>query len=80
HCPEPIDDDEKVLQKEEEEKYIRGRVAFVEEDPGRQRITGSFNPIDVGEWSDQVYVKPTQVFFAAIAKRDLEAVKAILDE
>ena len=36
---------------------------------------GSFNPIDVGKWSHQVYVKQTEVFFAA---KNLSVVKYIL--
>ncbi|KAF8987599.1 hypothetical protein BDQ17DRAFT_1334968 [Cyathus striatus] len=80
HCPEPVDEDEKVLQKEEDMHYIRGRISFMEENPGRQSITGSFNPIDVGEWSEQVYIKPMHKLFAAIARKDLESVKLILDE
>jgi ankyrin repeat protein len=43
---------------------------FIQDDPGRQTLSGSFNPIDVGEWSEQVYIGPTERFFAAIAKND----------
>jgi ankyrin repeat protein len=53
---------------------------FVEENPGRQSISGSFNPIDVGEWSDQVYIKPTQQLFSAIASHDRAAVQKVLQE
>jgi len=42
----------------------------MQENPGRQIITGSFNPIDVGEWSTQVYIEPTERLFAAIAAHD----------
>lgn len=52
----------------------------MEENPGRQSMTGSFNPIDVGEWSEQVYIKQTEHFFIAIAAKDLEAVKAHLKD
>lgn len=41
-------------------------------------MTGSFKPIDEGEWSDQVYVKPTQQLFTAIAAHDREMVKQLL--
>ncbi|RXW22626.1 hypothetical protein EST38_g3223 [Candolleomyces aberdarensis] len=75
HCPEPIDDDEKELIAKEEDQYIIGRIKFIEENPGRQTMTGSFNPIDVGEWSEQVYVKETENFFAAVSRNDLEAVR-----
>ncbi|KDR74215.1 hypothetical protein GALMADRAFT_123653 [Galerina marginata CBS 339.88] len=80
NCPKPIDDDEKALQKEEDENYIRDRIQFIEENPGRQSMTGSFNPIDVGEWSEQVYMKPTQQLFAAIAAHDRAAVQKLLGE
>ena len=43
-------------------------------------MSGSFNPIDDGEWSGQVYVKPTQKIFAAIAARDRDAVQNLLQE
>ena len=43
-------------------------------------MSGSFNPIDDGEWTEQVYVKPTQKLFAAIAARDRDAVQNLLRE
>ncbi|KAG5643246.1 hypothetical protein DXG03_001296 [Asterophora parasitica] len=80
-CPEPIDADERKLQEEEDDTHIRGRISFIKEDPGRQSITGSFNPIDVGEWSAQVYIGETEHFFAAIIARDSDAIsKLIKDE
>jgi ankyrin repeat protein len=45
-------------------------VRFVEEDPGRQSISGSFNPIDEGEWSESAYIQPMAKFFGAISKND----------
>ncbi|KAF7333042.1 Ankyrin repeat protein [Mycena venus] len=80
NCPVPIDEDERKLQAEEDEGYIRGRISFVEEDPGRQTLSGSFNPIDVGEWSAQVYIGPTERFFAAIAAHDRAGVARMLGE
>ena len=53
---------------------------FIEENPGRQTMSGSFNPIDDGEWSEQVYVKPTQKLFAAIAARDRDAAQNFIRE
>jgi ankyrin repeat protein len=53
---------------------------FIEEDPGRQTMSGSFNPIDDGEWSEQVYVKPTQKLFAAIAAHDRDAAQKLIQE
>ena len=43
-------------------------------------MSGSFNPIDDGEWREQVYVKPTQKLFAAIAARDRNAVQNLIQE
>ena len=43
-------------------------------------MSGSFNPIDDGEWSEQVYVKPTQKLFAAIAARDRDAAQNLIRE
>ncbi|KAF5369314.1 hypothetical protein D9758_002726 [Tetrapyrgos nigripes] len=78
HCPQPIDADERKLQEEEDKQYIRGRISFVEEDPGRQSMSGSFNPIDDQEWSEQVYVGPTPQFFSEIVSGNRDAVKAMI--
>ncbi|KAJ6544391.1 hypothetical protein B0H19DRAFT_1170529 [Mycena capillaripes] len=80
YCPAPIDEDERKLQAEEDEAYIRGRISFIQDDPGRQTLSGSFNPIDVGKWSAQVYIGPTERFFAAIAAHDRAGVKRMLEE
>ena len=50
----------------------------MEENPGRQSMTGSFNPIDEGEWSEQVYMRPTEQFFQAIAAHDRPTVQRLL--
>ncbi|TFK64176.1 ankyrin [Pluteus cervinus] len=79
YCPEPKNDEEKELQKNEDEKYIRGRIAFVQDDPGRQSITGSFNPIDVGEWAEQVYIGDTEKFFTAISTHNRKVVVEMIN-
>ncbi|PFH47159.1 hypothetical protein AMATHDRAFT_7033 [Amanita thiersii Skay4041] len=80
NCPEPIDDAERELQVKEDQVYIRGRISFIEENPGRQRMTGSFNPIDVGEWSAQVYIGHTERFFTANATHDRARVSQMIKE
>lgn len=55
-------------------------LRFIEEDPGRQTMTGSFNPIDIGEWSGLAYLGPTEKLFNAIAAKDREAVQALLKD
>lgn len=54
--------------------------SFIDDDPGRQTLTGSFNPIDVGEWAAQVYIGPTEKLFAAIAAKDRAKVAEITRE
>lgn len=41
-------------------------------------MSGSFNPIDEGEWSDQAYMGATEKFFLAIASHDRQAVAAAI--
>jgi len=48
------------------------------DDPGRQLLTGSFHPIDTGEWAVQVYLGATEKLFKAIADNDRETVGDIL--
>ena len=50
----------------------------MEEDPGRQSISGSFNPIDDGEWAEQAYMGPTERLFNAIVIGDRAAVAKII--
>ncbi|PIL29519.1 transporter [Ganoderma sinense ZZ0214-1] len=78
YCPDPKDDEEKELQEKEDDSYVRGRIQFMQEDPGRQSISGSFNPIDDGEWSEQAYMGPTEKLFNAIVAGDRAAVAKII--
>ena len=43
-------------------------------------MSGSFNPIDEGEWSEQVYIGPSEKFFTATASGDSASVATLLDE
>jgi hypothetical protein len=97
YCPEPKNDEEKELQKEEDEKYIRGRIQyapnfsivfdqsltvnrFIQEDPGRQSISGSFNPIDDGEWTEQAYIGEAEKLCKAIISFDRVTVLRMIKE
>ncbi|KAH9930561.1 ankyrin [Amylocystis lapponica] len=80
YCPNPKDDEETALQVEEDKSYIRGRIEFMVEDPGRQSISGSFNPIDVGEWAAQAYMGPTEKLFYAIVTNNRAAVADIVSQ
>ena len=48
------------------------------DDPGRQLLTGSFHPIDAGEWAVQAYLGATEKLFKAIADNDRETVGDVL--
>ncbi|KAG9000610.1 hypothetical protein FRB93_012622 [Tulasnella sp. JGI-2019a] len=74
HCRAPETEEEEKTFAEESEQFITGRIAFIQEDPGRQSITGSFHPIDEGEWSDQAYIKPVTRLFTSISAHDRVAV------
>ena len=50
------------------------------EDPGRQSISGSFNPNDEGEWAEQAYIGPTEKLFNAIVLGDRAAVGQIISQ
>lgn len=51
----------------------------MQEDPGRQMMTGSFNPIDQGEWSMQAYLGEVEKLFHAISEDDFETVRDIVE-
>jgi ankyrin repeat protein len=53
---------------------------FIKEDPGRQSISGSFNPIDEGEWSETAYIQATAKFFGAISKNDTVTVTQLIQD
>ncbi|EWZ91700.1 hypothetical protein FOWG_07127 [Fusarium oxysporum f. sp. lycopersici MN25] len=50
-CPEAVTDQEKEVAEKEAEIYIKGKVSFLIDDPGRQQI-GSFNPLTEQDWTD----------------------------
>ncbi|KAI0059307.1 ankyrin [Artomyces pyxidatus] len=79
-CIEPANEEEFKLQDEEDKVYIRGHVEFIADDPGRQTLSGSFNPIDEGEWSEMAYIQATAKFFNAIAAGDAVTVRQMLAE
>lgn len=51
----------------------------MQEDPGRQMMTGSFHPIDEGEWATQAYLGPVEKLFQAVTSDDLETVVDIVE-
>ncbi|KAI0263726.1 hypothetical protein BC834DRAFT_290264 [Gloeopeniophorella convolvens] len=79
-CPDPKNEEEHNLQDEEDKSYVRGRIAFIEEDPGRQSISGSFNPIDEGEWADEAYIRAAAKFFNASGMNDTLVLKQMIED
>ncbi|KAH7918157.1 hypothetical protein BV22DRAFT_1200081 [Leucogyrophana mollusca] len=80
YCPEPMNDEEKALRATEDEVHVRGRISFIQENPGRQSISGSFNPINTGEWSEQTYITQSMRLLTAIVSRDIETVSRMMQE
>ncbi|SJL18644.1 uncharacterized protein ARMOST_22241 [Armillaria ostoyae] len=58
------------------EQYVRGHITFFKENPGRQAMSGSFNPTEVGEWSTQAYRSLPD----AQVERSLQRVQQLLQE
>jgi ankyrin repeat protein len=93
-CTEPRDEEEHELQDMQDKSYVRGRISyvflpacrqlrsplhrFIEENPGRQSISGSFNPIDEGEWNELAYIQSKAKLFNAIAAGDLAGVTQMI--
>jgi len=53
-------------------------ISWMTDDPGRQLLTGSFHPIDTGEWAVQAYLGANEKLFRAIADNDRETVGDVL--
>ena len=53
---------------------------FIQEDPGRQSISGSFNPIDDGEWAEQAYIREAWKLCKAILSFDRVVVLQMIKE
>lgn len=53
---------------------------FIQEDPGRQSISGSFNPIDDGEWAEQAYIGEAEKLCKAIISFDRLIVLQMINE
>ena len=53
-------------------------LSWMTDDPGRQLLTGSFHPINDGEWAAQAYLGATEKLFKAIADNDRETVGDVL--
>ncbi|GBC03939.1 hypothetical protein RclHR1_05400001, partial [Rhizophagus clarus] len=80
HCPEPSTPEEVAAQIEDDKIYIRGKMEFIKDDPGRQAI-GSFNPLTDDDWTSQAYITNVRVdLCSACARGDVNIVESILNQ
>ncbi|KAK6354803.1 hypothetical protein TWF696_003936 [Orbilia brochopaga] len=79
YCPEAKTDEEKELQAEDDKFYVRGKISFLKDDPGRQEI-GSFNPITEEDWTEMAYIGDDETLCKAIVAKDAEAVRKWIAE
>ncbi|KAH9259482.1 hypothetical protein BASA81_002525 [Batrachochytrium salamandrivorans] len=64
--------------REHRDTYVRGKLTFISDDPGRQRI-GSFHPLSETGWAEGVYFhESTEELFSATNADDPVRVKAAL--
>jgi Ankyrin repeats (3 copies) len=76
-CPEPRCAEAIAVQKEEDGRFVRGKIAFMADDPGRQSV-GSFHPITDGDWSETAYLSQNALLAGAVARNDVEKVDEMI--
>ena len=72
-CPTAVTPEEVEVAEKEAEIYIKGKVSFMIDDPGRQQI-GSFNPLTESDWTDMAYVGNTARLCQSIVDGDVDDV------
>lgn len=72
-CPDAVTPEEVEVAEKEAEIYIKGKVTFLIDDPGRQQI-GSFNPLTESDWTDMAYVGNTARLCQSIVDGDVDDV------
>ncbi|KAM0251165.1 hypothetical protein ACHAP5_001762 [Fusarium lateritium] len=78
-CPEPVTNEEKEVAEKEAQIYIKGKVSFLIDDPGRQQI-GSFNPLTEQDWTDMAYVGNVTRLCQSIVDGDVDDVSNWLSQ
>ncbi|CEH12417.1 FOG: Ankyrin repeat [Ceraceosorus bombacis] len=73
-CPEPQSSEQKELFEERCKDYVRGRVEFIKEEPGRQLMSGSFQPLTDDDWTTQAYMTSAQMMMKAVLDGNLECI------
>ncbi|KAK6512296.1 hypothetical protein TWF481_001186 [Arthrobotrys musiformis] len=79
YCPEATTEEEKALQVEDDKFFVRGKISFIRDDPGRQEI-GSFNPITEEDWTEMAYIGDDETLCKAIIANDAEFIKKWVTE
>jgi ankyrin repeat protein len=79
-CPEPNTPEEFAAQLEDDKIFIRGKMEFIKDDPGRQTI-GSFHPLTDDDWTSQAYITNVRVdLCSACVRGDVDIVENILKQ
>jgi len=68
HCTENL------LSFHAQQRFVSGRMVFLQDDPGRQEI-GSFHPLDADDYTDMAYISDSEILFNAIVNNDALKVK-----
>ncbi|KAK6333268.1 hypothetical protein TWF718_011088 [Orbilia javanica] len=79
YCPEATTEEEKALQAEDDKFFVRGKISFIRDDPGRQEV-GSFNPITEEDWTEMAYIGDDETLCKAIVAHDAELIKKWVTE
>ena len=77
YCPEPESAEAAAMQKEEDERIVRGVIKFMFDDPVRQSV-GSFHPITDGDWAEMAYLSQEALLASAVAQNRVEEVSTLL--
>lgn len=80
YCPVPSTSEEVATQIEEDKTFVRGKMEFIKDDPGRQTI-GSFHPLTDDDWTAQAYITNVREDLCnACARGDVDVVKNLLKQ
>ncbi|GBB92606.1 hypothetical protein RclHR1_02030009 [Rhizophagus clarus] len=80
HCPVPSTPEEVASQIEEDKIFIRGKMEFIKDDPGRQTV-GSFHPLTDNDWATQAYITNVREDLCnACARGEVDVVENLLKQ
>ncbi|CAG8569665.1 18096_t:CDS:10 [Rhizophagus irregularis] len=80
YCPVPSTSEEVATQIEEDKTFVRGKMEFIKDDPGRQTI-GSFHPLTDDDWAAQAYITNVREDLCnACARGDVDVVENLLKQ